>query len=137
MFICLFLGLVGQSLAFVSYRFEIYAIFVISRLFDGLSSGSSMNVGICYFFELLPAAFVNFSNPLVQFCVNFGLVLSGIFSLDKVIKNEWIMTSIPVILMQIILLINVTWLPESPHFVYEKTTNIEKLRKSNFENFQF
>ncbi|KAF1742984.1 hypothetical protein MXB_2096, partial [Myxobolus squamalis] len=91
--------------------------------------GSSMNAGLCYFFDLLPPSYVPFCQPMIQLSLIFGLTLSSIFSLDQITQQHWIITSIPLAVTHVILITTLVFLPESPNYLYEKTSNYEKTKK--------
>uniref|UniRef100_A0A6B2FWV5 Solute carrier family 2, facilitated glucose transporter member 3 (Trinotate prediction) n=1 Tax=Myxobolus squamalis TaxID=59785 RepID=A0A6B2FWV5_MYXSQ len=127
--LCIVVGIMGQIFLLVSYYSQRYVFFVIAKFCDGLSSGSSMNAGLCYFFDLLPPSYVPFCQPTIQLSLIFGLTLSSIFSLDQITQQHWIITSIPLAVTHAILIIILVFLPESPNYLYEKTANYEKTKK--------
>ncbi|KAF0990714.1 hypothetical protein HZS_1102 [Henneguya salminicola] len=123
---CAIVGISAQLILFSAFYSKKYLLLVLSRFLDGLSSGSSMNVGLCYFFDILPRSQVSKCQPLVQLFLNFGLVISCIFSLDEIIGKQWIFTSIPVTIVQGLLILILLCLSESPQYIYEKTTDRQK-----------
>ncbi|KAF1742804.1 hypothetical protein MXB_788 [Myxobolus squamalis] len=127
--LCIIIGIMGQMMLYISYINQKYIFFVIARFLDGLSSGGSMNVGLCYFFDILPNSCTSLCQPLIQLCMNLGLAVSTLLSIDKIIHGNWIITSTPLLISQLILVINLLFLPESPQFTYQKTNDASKTRK--------
>ncbi|KAF0991400.1 hypothetical protein HZS_2485 [Henneguya salminicola] len=123
---CAVVGISAQLFIFLAYGFQKYLLVVFSRLLDGLSSGSLMNVGLCYFFEILPLMYTSRCQPLIQLFINFGLVVSCIFSLEEIIGEKWILTCVPVTIVQAVFILVILFLPESPQYVYEKTKDKQK-----------
>uniref|UniRef100_A0A6B2FZ71 Solute carrier family 2, facilitated glucose transporter member 3 (Trinotate prediction) n=1 Tax=Myxobolus squamalis TaxID=59785 RepID=A0A6B2FZ71_MYXSQ len=127
--LCIIIGIVGQTMLYISYINQIYIFFVVARFLDGLSSGGILNVGLCYFFDVLPNSCTSLCQPLIQLCMNFGLAVSTLLSIDKIIHGNWIITSTPLLASQLILVVNLLFLPESPQFTYQKTNDAAKTRK--------
>ncbi|KAF0986837.1 hypothetical protein HZS_2838 [Henneguya salminicola] len=113
------IGILGSFFFLISYLAVTFVCFSISRFLLGISSGALMNVGLILCSEQLRGKDAKRALKTPQLLISFGIFSSGLFSLKSIIGSRWILTISPLFTGQIIVLLIVLVLPESPLFLIQ------------------
>lgn len=126
------LGIVSLAAYACSYFFDSFSLFVFSRLGQGFVSGGLMNIGLVFMFELLPHQMHRMVSTTIQPLINFGIVISGIFSLDLITQGAWVITLAPLFIFSILCLVVSCLLSES--YILRKVPGSQNLNFSSNHN---
>ncbi|KAF1742313.1 hypothetical protein MXB_124 [Myxobolus squamalis] len=119
-------GLAGSALYFCAYFSSSNTCFTLSRFLHG----GAMSFGIVTMFNLVPRGRHPIVSSTIQPLINFGILLSGVASLDYITRKIWVVTIFPLVVTQFIQAIIVIILPESPISIFKRTRDTEKTVKS-------
>ncbi|KAF0990295.1 hypothetical protein HZS_7815 [Henneguya salminicola] len=123
-------GILGSILYIISYFFKTFTSFVMARFLFGLSGGLLMTCGLVHASELLIERYKKTALKFPQLLINFGLMVSGILSIEKIIGKIWVLTILPLFFVQVISLLVSIALPESPFFLLGTKKDIPKAKEA-------
>lgn len=105
--------------------------FIIGLFCDGIASGGIIVVGVIWILDLQPEKLHKIYKPCIQICINLGILVSGIFQENFIVKSGiWYIGYWVSLVFSIALTIICIILPESYKFLFSKTRNEAKARSN-------